>query len=75
MRMEASFVTSQAPRPPDTSPKPDDSAFERFFRYAGRMRLPRTLVGVIRMKCAGTPTTHGSSPVPTNGARSASVSR
>ena len=42
---------------------------------ARRVRLPQMLVGLTRMKCAGTPSTHGSSPASMNGARSASVSR
>ena len=42
---------------------------------ARRTRLPHVLVGVTRMKCAGTPSIHGSSPAPMTGARSASVSR
>jgi hypothetical protein len=37
--------------------------------------LPQILVGFTRMKCAGTPSIHGSSPASMNGARSASVSR
>jgi hypothetical protein len=43
--------------------------------YGRRTRLPHVLVGVTRMKCAGTPSIHGSSPAPMSGARSASVSR
>ena len=43
--------------------------------HARRTRLPHRLVGVTRMKCAGTPSIHGSSPAPVCGARSASVSR
>jgi hypothetical protein len=43
--------------------------------YAWRVRLPQIWAGFTRMKCAGTPSTHGSSPASINGARSASVSR
>jgi len=45
------------------------------WHHARRMRLPHVLVGFTRMKCAGTPSIHGSSPAPMTGARSASVSR
>jgi hypothetical protein len=44
-------------------------------RHARRARFPHMLVGFTRMKCAGIPSIHGSSPASTNGARSASVSR
>ena len=37
--------------------------------------LPQIVVGTTRMKCAGTPSIHGSSPASMNGARSDSVSR
>ena len=47
----------------------------RRWHHARRMRLPHVLVGFTRMKCAGTPSIHGSSPAPMTGARSASVSR
>jgi len=40
----------------------------------GRARPPQMWVGVTRMKCAGISSSHGSSPAPANGARSASVS-
>jgi len=43
--------------------------------HAWRTRFPQMVVGFTRMKCAGTPSIHGSSPTPVNGARSASVSR
>ncbi|MCW2891972.1 MAG: Protein export cytoplasm protein SecA ATPase helicase [Actinomycetia bacterium] len=45
------------------------------WHHARMMRLPHVLVGFTRMKCAGTPAIHGSSPAPMIGARSASVSR
>jgi hypothetical protein len=45
------------------------------WRHARRTRLPHTLVGLTRIKCAGTPSIHGSSPASMNGALSASVSR
>ena len=45
------------------------------WHHAWMMRLPHVLVGFTRMKCAGTPSIHGSSPAPTIDARSASVSR
>ena len=45
------------------------------WHHAGMTRLPHKLVGVTRMKCAGTPSIHGSSPASIIGARSASVSR
>jgi hypothetical protein len=45
------------------------------WHHARRTRLPHKLVGFTRMKCAGTPSIHGSSPAPMIGARSASVSR
>jgi hypothetical protein len=47
----------------------------RLWRHARWVRLPKILVGFTRMKCAGTPSIHGSSPASMNGARSASVSR
>jgi hypothetical protein len=43
--------------------------------HSRRTRLPHSVVGVTRMKCAGTPSIHGSSPAPLIAARSASVSR
>ncbi len=45
------------------------------WHHARGVPLPQILVGFTRMKCAGTPSTHGSSPALMNGARSASVSR
>jgi hypothetical protein len=45
------------------------------WHHARTTRLPHVLVGFTRMKCAGTPSIHGSSPAPMIGARSASVSR
>jgi 3-hydroxyisobutyrate dehydrogenase len=43
--------------------------------HARRVRLPQMLTGFTRMKCAGTPAIHGSSPASMNGTRSASESR
>ena len=43
--------------------------------HARRVRLPQMLTGLTRMKCAGTPATHGSSPASMSGTRSASASR
>jgi hypothetical protein len=43
--------------------------------HARRSRWPPTLTGSTRMKCPGSPSTHGSRPRPAAGARSASVSR
>ena len=43
--------------------------------HARRVRLPQMLTGFTRMKCAGTPATHGSSPASMKGTRSASASR
>ena len=38
------------------------------WRHARRPRRPKKWVGVTRMKCAGTPSIHGSSPALMNGA-------
>ena len=47
----------------------------RHWHHGRRVRLPQILVGLTRMKCAGTPSTHGSRPASMNGVRSASASR
>ena len=52
-----------------------DQATAIFRDHAGRMRLPQILVGFTRMKCAGIPLIHGSSPALMNDSCSASVSR
>jgi hypothetical protein len=64
---------AEAARTPDAQ----SCSYESHCRWhhARRMRLPHVLVGFTRMKCAGTPSIHGSSPAPMIGARSASVSR
>src|SRR5215469_1972501 len=56
--------TASAPAPPAAAAN-----------HAWRTRTPKIVVGLTRMKCAGMPSIHGMSPVPMNGARSASVSR
>jgi len=59
----------------DDVPRSDRGEAACRWHHPRMTRLPHVLVGVTRMKCAGTPSIHGSSPASMTGARSASVSR